>query len=139
MQDYAPAKHNRCNGQAFVGREVVYTAVTHDTMGPVALKAVYRQYTDSSFATASAHPPELGILGPLIKAQARLTCSPPQPCSGQEHLCIRTNSSAWCKRMSGQTTCDDHDLEGCEYVSGDAGSTLWRPPLGHDECLAAQI
>lgn len=69
MQDYSPAKKNRCTGEAFDGDELLYTTATNETLGPLAMKALYRGYTDGSFSTAVSHPPHLGLLGPLMQAQ----------------------------------------------------------------------
>ena len=40
-----------------------------NTLGPRAIKALYRAFTDATFETPVRHDPKLGILGPLMQAQ----------------------------------------------------------------------
>ena len=54
------------------GLQTLYTEVASNTLGPVMLKALYRGYTDATFATLTEQPAQQGLLGPLISAQVRL-------------------------------------------------------------------
>ena len=38
-------------------------------IGKVYKKAVYRRYTDDSFETAMPHDPNLGFMGPTLRAE----------------------------------------------------------------------
>jgi FtsP/CotA-like multicopper oxidase with cupredoxin domain len=70
--DYAPSGINQITGEPFGEEENVFVAGGRDRIGKVYLKALYREYTDSSFATLKPRPPEwrhLGTLGPLIRAE----------------------------------------------------------------------
>lgn len=69
--DYAPTNTNLITGRDWEGfdREVMLPAA--DRIGRVYRKAIYREYTDSTFSTRKERPPEwehLGILGPLLRA-----------------------------------------------------------------------
>src|SRR5689334_4494491 len=67
--DYAPSGLDQVKGQAFDAIERPYIEAGPNWVGKVTLKAVYREYTDSSFGTlkpraaAWAH---MGFLGPLL-------------------------------------------------------------------------
>lgn len=70
--DYAPAGLDVVTGQPFdsVARE--FTEPGPRLMGRKVMKALYREYTDSTFSTLRPRPPEwehLGFLGPLIRAE----------------------------------------------------------------------
>ncbi|KAI8883010.1 Cupredoxin [Backusella circina FSU 941] len=47
-----------------------YTAQNDHRIGPVYRKALFRRYTDDSFKVPLAHDPALGIIGPIIRAEA---------------------------------------------------------------------
>lgn len=71
LWDYAPSDSNRITGHGWEGfdREVMIPAA--DRIGRTYKKAIYREYTDSTFTTVKPRPPEwehLGILGPLLRA-----------------------------------------------------------------------
>ncbi|MDP2661708.1 MAG: multicopper oxidase domain-containing protein [Dehalococcoidia bacterium] len=69
--DYAPTDINQITGQAFGDAENVFVQQGRDRIGKVYIKALYREYTNGSFATLKPIPPEwqhLGALGPLLRA-----------------------------------------------------------------------
>ncbi len=69
--DYAPSGGNRITGQPFEGIAEFVATSGHHRIGRVYRKAIYREYTDSTFTTLKPRPPEwehLGILGPLLRA-----------------------------------------------------------------------
>ena len=72
-QDVTQLRHlpYRCTGKPFTGQSALYTKQTKTTLGPRAVKALYRGYTDATFTTPLRHDLKLGILGPLIQAQVR--------------------------------------------------------------------
>ncbi len=70
--DYAPSGMNQLNGQPFGPLENMWLESGPDRIGRVYKKALYREYTDASFASLKPRPPEwehLGFLGPLLRAQ----------------------------------------------------------------------
>lgn len=70
--DYAPSGLNQVSGEAFDATERGYVEAGPHTLGRLALKALYHEYTDSTFAARKPRPPEwahLGILGPLLRAE----------------------------------------------------------------------
>lgn len=69
--DYAPSGRNEIHGRPFGPDESVFVEPGPHRIGRVYMKAVYRAYADSSFATPVPRPPEwehLGILGPVLRA-----------------------------------------------------------------------
>ncbi|MGQ0703539.1 MAG: multicopper oxidase domain-containing protein, partial [Gemmatimonadales bacterium] len=69
--DYAPADSNLITGKGWQGFDPVVMVPAPDRIGRKFRKAIFREYTDSSFTTLKARPPEwehLGILGPLLRA-----------------------------------------------------------------------
>jgi len=70
--DYAPSGTNLITGREFGEEENHWMASGPTRVGRIYKKAVYREYTDSTFTTLKPRPPEwehLGILGPLVRAQ----------------------------------------------------------------------
>lgn len=70
--DYAPSGINQISGEPFGEEEDVFVASGRDRIGRVYLKALYREYTDDSFATLKAPAAEwehLGTLGPVVRAE----------------------------------------------------------------------
>lgn len=70
--DYAPGGMNRITGEPFGEAEAAWVANGSHRIGRVYKKALYREYTDSTFSALQPRPPEwehLGFLGPLIRAE----------------------------------------------------------------------
>ena len=70
--DYAPSGLNQITGEPFAEEENVFVAGGRDRIGKVYLKALYREYTDDSFATLKERPAawaHLGTLGPVVRAE----------------------------------------------------------------------
>jgi manganese oxidase len=68
--DYAPSGKDGLSGHEFQGFQTMLMTSAEDRIGRVYRKAVYREYTDSTFATPKPRPPEwehLGMLGPVIR------------------------------------------------------------------------
>lgn len=70
--DYAPGGDtNGITGQPYDSVALHYVGNDSTDIGRRYLKAIYREYTDSTFATLKPRPPgwqHLGILGPLLRA-----------------------------------------------------------------------
>jgi hypothetical protein len=71
--DFAPSyPNNPITGEPFTTEESVYLRRAKDRVGRKYLKAIYREYTDASFATLKPRGPAEeghGILGPVIHAE----------------------------------------------------------------------
>src|SRR5438045_4582780 len=70
--DYAPLGMDMETGQAFEGASAAYTQSGPNRIGHVYRKALYREYTDATFATRKPRPPQdeyLGLLGPILRAE----------------------------------------------------------------------
>ena len=70
--DFTPSGSNQISGQAFDSVEKPFVEAGKWHIGHQALKAIYREYTDSSFTTLKPRPAAmqyLGILGPLLRAE----------------------------------------------------------------------
>src|SRR5580700_997826 len=70
--DYAPLGIDIMTGKPFEGTSAAYTQPGPDHIGHVYRKAVYREYSDGTFATRKTRPPQdeyLGLLGPILRAE----------------------------------------------------------------------
>jgi FtsP/CotA-like multicopper oxidase with cupredoxin domain len=70
--DYAPSGMNKITGLPFGDTENVFMQNGPDRIGRVYKKAVYREYTDATFARLKPRGPSeehLGLLGPVIRAE----------------------------------------------------------------------
>src|SRR4051812_23962366 len=70
--DYAPLGIDIMTGKPFEGTAAAYTQAGADRIGHVYRKAVYREYTDATFATRKPRAAEdeyLGVLGPTLRAE----------------------------------------------------------------------
>lgn len=68
--DFAPSGTNQITGGPFSQIDGLFFAPQPEAIGRVYRKAIYREYTDSTFATPKPRAPEwehLGILGPLLR------------------------------------------------------------------------
>jgi hephaestin len=67
--DYAPDGRNDITGQAFDDVANVFVQQGPTRIGHVYVKALYREYTDSTFRRQKPRDPSLGLLGPVIRAE----------------------------------------------------------------------
>ncbi len=70
--DYAPLGIDMMTGEPFAGTAAAYTQPGPNHIGRLYRKAVYREYTDATFATRKPRPPQeeyLGLLGPILRAE----------------------------------------------------------------------
>jgi FtsP/CotA-like multicopper oxidase with cupredoxin domain len=70
--DYAPLGIDTTTGKAFEGTAAAYTQPGPNRIGHLYRKALYREYTDATFATRKPRPPQdeyLGLLGPILRAE----------------------------------------------------------------------
>lgn len=85
-----------------------------DLIGKVYRKAIYREYTDSTFTELKERPPEwehLGILGPMIRAQV-----------GDTIRVVFRNQASRPYSMHPHGVFYDKDSEGALYEDGTAGA-----------------
>ena len=70
--DYAPLGTDIMTGKPFEGTSAAYAKPGPNRIGNVYRKAIYREYTDATFATRKPRPPQdeyLGVLGPVLRAE----------------------------------------------------------------------
>jgi len=70
--DYAPLGIDMMTGKPFEGTSAAYTQPGRNHIGRLYRKALYREYTDATFATRKQRPPQdeyLGLLGPILRAE----------------------------------------------------------------------
>ncbi len=70
--DYAPLGTDIMTGKPFEGTSAAYAQPGPNRIGNVYRKAIYREYTDATFATRKPRPPQdeyLGVLGPVLRAE----------------------------------------------------------------------
>lgn len=68
--DYVPSGVNETTGEALGEAQALWVESGPHKIGKVYKKALYREYTDSTFTTLKPRPPEwehLGMLGPLMR------------------------------------------------------------------------
>ncbi|XP_025026707.1 hephaestin-like protein 1, partial [Python bivittatus] len=73
--DYAPTGKNQITGQNLTEDKIANKTMTRgpNRIGQVYKKAIFRQFTDESYAQEIAKPSWLGFLGPVLKAEQRDT------------------------------------------------------------------
>lgn len=112
--DYAPSGMNEITGETFDDAAKVFVANGPDRIGKVYTKALYREFTDGSFATEKARPPEwehLGIMGPVIHAEV-----------GDTIVVHFMNKTRFPATMHPHGVFYDKDSEGAGYNDGTQGA-----------------
>jgi FtsP/CotA-like multicopper oxidase with cupredoxin domain len=117
--DLAPSGINQITGKAFEGLAAIGVMVpAADRLGRIYKKAIYREYTDATFATLKSRPPEwehLGMLGPLLRAEVGDTIeiafknNTTRPVSMHPHGVFYTKSSEGAPYADGTTGSDKMD------------------------------
>ena len=111
--DYAPGGVNKMMGMKFEGYSTVFTERGPHRIGTVYRKAIYREYTDETFAHLKARSPEwehAGILGPIFRAEVGDTI----------RILFRNNASRPYS-MHPHGVFYDKDSEGAPYDDGTSG------------------
>ena len=70
--DYAPLGIDMTTGKPFEGTAAAYTQPGPNRIGRIYRKALYREYTDATFATRKPRAQQddyLGLLGPILRAE----------------------------------------------------------------------
>ncbi|HLG06548.1 MAG TPA: multicopper oxidase domain-containing protein [Gemmatimonadales bacterium] len=112
--DYAPTDSNLITGRPWEGFDPVVMVSAPDRIGRKFKKAIFREYTDSTFATLKPRPPEwehLGILGPLLRAVV-----------GDTIRVVFRNNGSHPYSMHPHGVFYNKDSEGAPYVDGTAGA-----------------
>jgi len=113
--DYAPAGMNQITGKPFDGPfETLMMTRGPTQIGRVYRKAIYREYTDSTFTTPKQRPPEwehLGILGPLLRASV-----------GDTIRVVFRNQASHPFSMHPHGVIYTKDSEGAPYQDGTSGA-----------------
>jgi FtsP/CotA-like multicopper oxidase with cupredoxin domain len=132
--DYTPSGSNQISGQPFDSVERPFVAAGKYHIGHVALKAIYREYTDSTFTTQKPRPPALqylGILGPLLRAEVGDTIrvvfrnNLDAPATMHPHGVFYTKESEGAPYAAGP---GERDLEGNGVPPGRAHVYVWPVP-----------
>jgi len=120
--NYTPAGRNRA-GLPTIEGEGVARATRANASGVIYDKAIYREYTDATFATLKPRPPEwehLGLLGPLIRAEVGDTI----------RVVFRNNTRIrWCS-LHPHGLGYDKASEGAVYANGRPGGSVREGVVG---------
>jgi hephaestin len=111
--DYAPGGVNKMMGMKFDGYSTVFTERGPHRIGTVYRKAIYREYTDDTFAHLKSRSPEwehTGILGPILRAEVGDTIS-----------ILFNNNASRPYSMHPHGVFYDKDSEGAPYDDGTSG------------------
>ncbi len=111
--DYAPSGMNKITGKPFGEAEAQWVESGPHRIGKEYKKALYREYTDSSFTTLKPRPPEwehLGLLGPLVRAEV-----------GDTVRIVFRNNSGFLASVHPHGVIYDKDSEGAPYEDGTSG------------------
>jgi FtsP/CotA-like multicopper oxidase with cupredoxin domain len=112
--DYAPSGVNRITGKPFGSAEAIWMESGPHRIGRVYKKALYYEYTDSTFAERISRPPEwehLGMLGPLIRAEV-----------GDTIVVMFRNKAGFPASVHPHGVFYDKDSEGAPYVDQTDGA-----------------
>lgn len=112
--DYAPTGTNLSEGRAFNEDEKYFMEAGPTVIGRKAMKALYRQYTDSTFSALKPHPPgweHLGFLGPLVRAQV-----------GDTIRVVFRNHARFAASVHPHGVFYNKDSEGAPYHDGTSGA-----------------
>ncbi|MEP6618754.1 MAG: multicopper oxidase domain-containing protein [bacterium] len=112
--DYAPDGKNDITGAAFTGIPARYMEPGPGRVGRRWHKAIYREYTDSTFKLLKPRAPaweHLGILGPLIRAEV-----------GDTIKVVFRNNASFPASVHAHGVFYKKDSEGAPYADGTSGA-----------------
>src|SRR5580692_12616734 len=112
--DYAPLGIDMATGKPFEGTAAAYTQPGPNHIGHVYRKAVYREYTDGTFATRKPRLPQdeyLGLLGPTLRAEV-----------GDTLKVVFKNNASHPYSMHPHGVFYEKDSEGAPYDDGTSGT-----------------
>ena len=120
--DYAPSGTNQITGQPFDATERPFVEAQPHSVGKVTLKAVYREYIDSTFTVVKPRPPaweHLGLLGPLLRAEV-----------GDTVRVVLRNNTRFPVSMHAHGVLYSKDAEGAPYADNTASPDKDGVPTG---------
>ena len=112
--DYAPGGVNKMMGMKFEGYAKTFVERGPHRIGSVYRKAIYREYTDETFAKLKPRAPEwehTGVLGPILRAEV-----------GDTLRVVFKNSATHPYSMHPHGVFYDKDSEGAPYADGTSGA-----------------
>lgn len=112
--DYAPSGINQITGKTFGEEENVFVQNGPDRIGSVYTKALYREYTNSSFSRLKPRPADqeyLGTLGPVLRGAV-----------GDTIKVVFKNDSRFPASVHPHGVFYDKDSEGAPYQDGTSGA-----------------
>ncbi len=118
--DYAPSGINQITGKPFGEEENFWVKSGPHSIGRVYKKAIYREYTDGTFATLKPRAPEwehLGVMGPLIRAEV-----------GDTIRVVFKNNAPFPATVHPHGVFYEKDSEGAPYQDGTSGK--WKKDDG---------
>lgn len=114
--DYAPSGTNHITGRPFGEHEAMWVESGTHRIGKAYKKALYREYTDESFAELKPRPPELehlGMLGPLLRAEV-----------GDTIVVVFRNNASFPASLHPHGVFYDKASEGAPSADGTAGADV---------------
>lgn len=120
--DYAPSGSDQIKGQAFDDVQRPFVEAQAHSVGRIALKAVYREYTDSTFKTLKPRPAawqHLGVLGPVLRAEV-----------GDTIRVVFRNNSRFAASMHPHGVSYGKDSEGAAYADNTQTADKSGVPTG---------
>jgi FtsP/CotA-like multicopper oxidase with cupredoxin domain len=129
--NFVPAGENLVYGRPFNEEEEVWTKTSGTTIGPVYKKALYFEYTDSTFSTRKNRPAEeqyLGLLGPVLRAEVGDTIDIFFFNRTTLDVSMHPHGVAYEKSSEGSPTNDSTDGAGASIAPGGTYHYVWMVP-----------
>lgn len=132
--DYSPLGTDFMTGKPFAGMSAAYTQPGPGRIGHVFRKALYREYTDQTFATLKARRPEdeyLGLLGPVLRAEVGETIRVVFKNNGTHPYSMHPHGVFYQKASEGSMYTDgvpDAQKMGAMVMPGSTFTYVWTVP-----------
>ena len=129
--NYTPLGVDKMMGMEFTGYAKVFTERGPHRIGTTYRKAIYREYTDETFAKLKPRPPEwehLGMLGPVLRAEV-----------GDTIRVVFKNNATHPFSMHPHGVFYAKDSEGSGYDDGYAGADKMGVPPGKTHIYTWQV
>lgn len=132
--DYAPSGIDQMMNMPFEGMAKFFMEHGPHRIGHVYKKAIYREYTDATFATLKPRQPEeqyLGILGPILRAEVGDTIKVVFKNNGTHPYSMHPHGVFYEKASEGVAYNDGSsaaDKEGGHVAPGQTHTYIWEVP-----------
>ena len=129
--DYAPTNMDHMTGKPFEGESKIWMEQGKDRIGKVYRKAIYREYTDGTFAAVKKRPQEwehLGILGPLIRAEVGDTIVVHFRNNATQHYSIHPHGVSYERSSEGTPYAGTSAAESGLVPPGQTHTYIWTVP-----------